>query len=445
VTAEFNHFGSASVDRGKVGAIFACAGVCLLLLLSAACRESQSKETEAASHASKPVPVETAGVVSRQIPKTLDVTGTLAADETSNVAAAGGGQVRATPAAPGSYVREGDVLVEMDAGDARLRVTQAQSAVEQASVALRQAEISIAMGTDGKFDPAAQPEVIGAKAAADTADNQAKLAKQNLARYTNLMQTGDISNGAFEQAYQQSMAAGEQAKSAQQGYLSALNRAKGAYQGLDALRAAKAAGEAQLALAQRAMESMTIRAPFAGVLAARLVSPGEVLPPGGRVATLLRTNPLQLQAQVPEADSAALRNGLRVTIRVAAFGDRQFGGVVQTVGAAVDPASRTVTVQARIDNGEGLLRPGMFASGRVALAAEEAALFVPQAAVIDTSGRTATVVYTIDGNTAHAALVRKGEAAGGLVHIFSGLAANQVVATEGAQNLYDGAAVIARH
>jgi RND family efflux transporter MFP subunit len=372
------------------------------------------------------------------------VTGTLTADETSNVSAPGGGQVRATPAAAGASVREGDVLVELDAGDAKARLAQAQAAAEQAAVALKQAQLAITLGPDGKFDPAEQPDVIGAKASAATAENQSKAAKANLARYTNLMQTGDISNAAFEQAFQQSLAAADQAKSAQQAYLASLNRAKGAYEGLNSLRAANDAAAAQLSLTKRALDNMTIRAPFAGMVGAKLVSVGESVPPGGRVAMLLRTNPVQLQAQLPEADSALARPGLQVVIQVAAFGNREFTGTVQSVGAAVDAASRTASVQARVDNSEGLLRPGMFASGKIALAEQEAALFVPQSAVVPTAGRTATVVYTIAGNTAHATLVRTGERSGDLVQIYSGLTANQIVATEGAQSLYDGAAVTAR-
>jgi RND family efflux transporter MFP subunit len=431
-------------SAGKATRGLACAGVCALVGALSACGGAGPKATEAATGAAKPIAVDTAAVTSRQISRSVYVTGTLAADETSNLASTGGGQVRATPAAAGSYVREGDVLVELDPADAKLRLVQAKAALEQAAVALRQAQTSMILAADGKFDPTQQPEVIGAKAAADTSENQAKLAKQNLARYTNLMQTGDISNSAFEQAFQQSVMAGEQSKSAEQAYLSTLNRAKGSYQGLDSLKAANDAASAQLALAQRALDATAIRAPFSGMLVARLVAAGEYVPPGGRVATILKTNPLQLQAQIPEAESALMRTGLHVTIRVAAFGEREFTGVVQSVGGAVDPASRTSMVQARIENGEGQLRPGMFASGRIALAAQETALFVPRSAVLSAGSGTATVVYSIASGTARAVLVRTGERSGDLLQIVSGLAANQVVATEGAQNLYDGAAVTAR-
>jgi membrane fusion protein (multidrug efflux system) len=378
------------------------------------------------------------------VPITLHVTGTLAPDESSNVPATVGGQVTSTPAAVGSFVREGDVLAQLDVADAKLRLVQAQAAAQQAAVALKQAEGRLTLGADGKFDPSLQPEVITAKATADTAENQAKIARQNLGRYTNLMQTGDISNSAFEQAYQQSSAAIDQARSAQAAYASTLSRAKEGFQGLDSVRAANSAAAAQLALAQRALEGLTIRAPFSGMLSARLVSVGEFLPPGGRVATLVRTNPVQLQAQTPEADSGLLHPGLRVVIRVAAFPDRDFTGVVQTVGATVDAASRTATIQARIDNQESLLRPGMFATGTIALASEEPAIFAPASALITANGRSSTLVYTVAENVAHASLVRSGEKDGDLVRIFSGLSPNQVVATEGAQTLYDGAAVNVR-
>jgi multidrug efflux pump subunit AcrA (membrane-fusion protein) len=420
-----------------------CVWAAAVLLTS--CRTTKTQEAAAATaQAVKPVAVGTASVVAKQIAKLLYVTGTLTADETSNLAAVTGGEVKATPAAVGSFVREGEVIVQLDSTDAKLRATQAQAAAEQAAIALEQAHTHVTLGADGKFDPALQPEVLSAKATADMTESQAKLARQNLARYTNLMQTGDISNSAFEQAYQQSVAAIDQAKSAQQAYLSSLTRARQGYQGIDSLKAAQSAAQAQLAMAQRAAEGMTIRAPFSGMLAARLVSVGEFVPPGGRVATLVRANPVQLIAQTPEADSALLRQGLRVVIRVAAFPNRDFSGAVQSVGATVDAASRTASVQARIENQEGLLRPGMFASGTIALASEESAMFVPESAVVSTAGRSSTVVYTVADNVARASLVRTGERAGGLVQIVSGLTSGQIVVTEGAQSLSDGAAVTLR-
>ena len=101
--------------------------------------------------------------------------------------------------------------------------------------------------------------------------------------------------------------------------------------------------------------------------------------------------------------------------------------------------SRTLTVEAEIDNGGGMLKPGQFATVRVLLPQSEAAVLVPQRALRTISG--ATYVFVIKNGHAEQRLIQAGQTEGDLVEIKSGVAENELVATSNVDQLSDGATV----
>ncbi|MCV5648572.1 efflux RND transporter periplasmic adaptor subunit, partial [Escherichia coli] len=76
---------------------------------------------------------------------------------------------------------------------------------------------------------------------------------------------------------------------------------------------------------------------------------GEYVTPASVIVTLLRTNPIKLQAQIPEAEAPFIRPGMSVTVEVEAFPQRRFAGRVVAVNPAIDPASRSAVVEAEIE------------------------------------------------------------------------------------------------
>ena len=113
--------------------------------------------------------------------------------------------------------------------------------------------------------------------------------------------------------------------------------------------------------------------------------------------------------------------------------------VVLTVPASFDEGARTLTVEAEIDNGGGMLKPGQFATVRVLLPQSEAAVLVPQRALRTISG--ATYVFVIKNGHAEQRLIQAGQTEGDLVEIKSGVAENELVATSNVDQLGDGASV----
>ena len=90
----------------------------------------------------------------------------------------------------------------------------------------------------------------------------------------------------------------------------------------------------------------------AGYVSNRPIAVGEYVTPASLVATVLRTNPIKLQIQVPGADAPFITSGMSVSLEVDAHRDRKFGGHVTAVNPAIDPVSRSATVEAAVENGD---------------------------------------------------------------------------------------------
>src|SRR5271157_3873757 len=171
----------------------------LTSLFLAGC-SSGHEAAAAAPVAPKKASVTTAQAVTRTVPAAFQETGTFVADETSDIAPMVAGRVIATPVNVGDFVKQGQVVCELDHRDAQLRLEQTRAQLEQANAALRQAQSRI--GYDGKqqFDPANLPEVAAARANYQSAQAQAKMAAADAKRFENLVATGDVSRSAFEKA-----------------------------------------------------------------------------------------------------------------------------------------------------------------------------------------------------------------------------------------------------
>ncbi len=141
---------------------------------------------------------------------------------------------------------------------------------------------------------------------------------------------------------------------------------------------------ARLAGARKQLEFAMVRAPFAGVVSAVGASVGDVVQAGpgsaGSIATIVDPTVLELGASVPAEHLGELAVGKRVEFSVPAHPGEVFRGTIARVNPAVDPATGQVRLYAHVANREGRLAAGLFAEGRVALAATRA-LAVPLTAL----------------------------------------------------------------
>jgi membrane fusion protein, multidrug efflux system len=204
------------------------------------------------------------------------------------------------------------------------------------------------------------------------------------------------------------------------------------------LEATMNADEARLRAAQARFEQTLVRAPFAGRVGLRQVSPGSLVSPGTAITTLDDLTRVRLDFTVPESFLGVLEPGLPIRARSVAFQDREFDGHVTTVNTRVDPVTRAVTIRADLPNDDGLLKPGMFLTVRLAGQSRERVL-IPEAALVPEGDRQH--VYVVRDERAWRTDVVVGRRLRGEVEILEGLRAGDRVIVEGTQKVANGGRV----
>lgn len=207
---------------------------------------------------------------------------------------------------------------------------------------------------------------------------------------------------------------------------------------IDAARAQADAAKARLDSIEARMEDRLVRAPYSGILGFREVSPGTLLTNTTPITTLDDISVIKLDFSVPEIYLNALKPGLRVIAKSEAFTGRKFEGQIRTIGSRVDPVTRAVTVRAIIPNKDRLLRPGMLLTVEI-VTDERESLAVSQTAVTQIGDDTYVMLAGTDGK-AHRQPVQIGARRFDYVEINKGLEDGDMVITEGAFKVRDGAA-----
>jgi RND family efflux transporter MFP subunit len=418
--------------------------LCSLLLslsLFIGCGNTVKSASDPKSNEPTPVPVKIEEAVSRDVPVFIQATGTLIAKESSDIAPEAAGQIVATPVEVGSFVTQGTVIARLDAGDARARLAQAVAAEQQALSAVRQAEARLGLTGDKRFNVNEIPEVRAAHEQAEAAEAQAKLAETNARRYANLVETGDISRALYDQMRTQAETARAQAKAARGQYEVVANSARQNNQAIAIAQAQLASARAQVALAKNSVGYTVVRAPFSGYINDRPAAVGEYVTTQSKIATILRTNPIKLLLQIPEADTERVRTGMSVSASFAAYPDKAFAGQITAIVPALETASRTMTAEISIDNPDNLLRPGMFATARINQPQGTQGIFIPRSAVITDATTNSSSVYVLEGDVARLRVIQAGEEEGDAIRVLSGISAGEKIITSNLKELFDGASV----
>ena len=371
------------------------------------------------------VEVTTAAAIKRDLPRFFEATGSLAGDQQTDVAPQTSGKVVAVGVDIGSQVRRGQMLVRLDDVELKLRVDQAEAQVEQAKAAVRQAEEKIGLRSGQAFDPNRVAEVAAARVALE-------LAEKNLRRAEKLIESGDVSRSFYDEQRARRDQLKEQ-------YDVALAQARQNFAGVDVARTNVANAQAQLALARKSLSYAVIPAPIDGFVTERTADLGEYVSPQQKVVTIVRTNPLRMRIDIPEQAISEVRVGQSVSITTSAWPDRNFSGRVARIAPNVSAASRTLTVEAEIENGSGALKPGQFATVRILQERADPAVLVPARAVLTEAG--VSRLYVIKNGHAEQRIVQTGQTEGDLLEIRTGLAADEQVATSNLEQLSDGIAV----
>ncbi len=386
--------------------------VCVSSVMSAAalaaCSAGDAKTKEAPQTAARPIAVAPVAAIEQPIARFIRATGTLTAEEEAEVAAETPGRVVSAPVELGTRVAQGAELVRLSADE-----TEAQLKEAEANAAQIEARLGLAAGA--AFEVDSVPEVQNARAAYT-------LAQSEFARIQSLLDQNVVSRSEFDQRRTQMEAARQQHEASR-------NAAAQLYQSLQAARA-------RIALARKAFADTMVRAPFTGVVAQRLVSVGDYVTKGMKVAVVVRVNPLRVKLTIPEQFIAAVGIGQPVGFGVDAYPGREFEGKVRYVSPALQADQRALIVEAIVPNPGDELKPGLFATARIEQPARTPGILVPLTAV-QTTGGTGRV-FVVSGDHVEERIVTTGQTVGQSIEITKGLKAGEQVATKNVGQLIDG-------
>jgi RND family efflux transporter MFP subunit len=394
----------------KVRLVLFLAAAGAAAVFSSAC-VGEAASAAAAPSQPAPIAVRTATVDSQSIDRFVRVTGSLAADEQADVAAETTGRVISTPVERGTHVDAGTPL-------ARISATEADASLREAEANAAQIEARLGLVAGQPFDPQRVPEVLNAKASLDWAES-------DFNRIKSLLDQKVVSQAEYDQKL-------TAVRAAQQQYQTAANAAQQSYRSLEAARA-------RVDLAKKSAADTTVRAPFSGIVAERLVSTGDYVNKGTKVATIVRVDPLRVQLTIPEQYLAQVSEGQPVRLSVDAYPNETFSAKVRFVSPALKTDQRALTVEAIAPNSDGRLKPGLFATAMLQQPHPAPALLVPANAVETIAGTSRA--FVVAGDKVEERIVTTGEKVGDRIEIVSGVKAGERVASNPRGKLADGARV----
>jgi RND family efflux transporter MFP subunit len=202
--------------------------------------------------------------------------------------------------------------------------------------------------------------------------------------------------------------------------------------------------EAQVQLAQNALRDAIVASPLAGIVAKRHVQPGEKVAFDSPLVTVVDLKDMELQAVVPAVDVPELAIGMPVDLAVDGFGERRFSGRIERINPATEAGTRAILVYVGIPNADRSLRGGMFATGRIALAADTLAPTLPQTAIRTEAGQT--FVWAIDNGklVRRIVVVGRRDDEAGRVEVKTLLPADLAIVAARFDNLKDGAPALVK-
>ncbi len=198
--------------------------------------------------------------------------------------------------------------------------------------------------------------------------------------------------------------------------------------------------ESRLGSARLALEKAVIRAPWSGRIASRLTEVGDYAAPGTPLVEIVQTDRLRVRATLAASDLPLIRVGAPVTVTVTSLPGESFEGRVTRLGAELDPATRTLEMEAELDNDDGRLKPGLFGRLAVPLAELPSAILVPLSALLDLEDGRA--VYVVEDGRATRRRVELGRVRAADVVVTAGLQPGDRVIVQGQDRVSEGQPVV---
>jgi RND family efflux transporter MFP subunit len=275
---------------------------------------------------------------------------------------------------------------------------------------------------------------------------QLDLAEKELRRFERLLESGDVSRSQYDQRKAQRdqfRAQLDEARSTAAVAVAAIRTAQtqigtAQAQVVNAQRAVDAA-RTNVDSANKAIADTTIYSPISGSVLERNADAGEFIGTQGKIATIVRTNPLRMRIDVPEQSIGSVSVGQSISLNTSAYPDRQFAGTIVRIVPGLNVTSRVLVAEAEVSNIDGLLKPGQFATVRVLLPQTRSAVMIPLRSVRQ-DGAT-NRAFVIENGFARERLVQLGTIENDLIEVKTGIAPDEKVAVSNVELLIDGVQV----
>jgi membrane fusion protein (multidrug efflux system) len=322
---------------------------------------------------------------------TVPISGNLLTLSSVDVKPEVGGRLIAVHFREGDFVRQGQLLAEIDPENGKLAYDQAAAALAVAQAGLERAKVS------------------------------AEHAKTEKERADNLLSSGGIT---------------------QRDHQAAVTGVKEADSQVRLAEAQCSQARAVLAIAEKSLSDCKIFSPAQGQVQKKYYDPGSLLAPGVSLCTLVDNSRLDLEAVIPSYQLASVRLGQKASFTTPTWGDRRFEGIVSAINPAVESDTRSVKVKLRIANPGGELRSGMYARGEIVTGREPNAAIIPRDSLIpEKEGSENASVFVVKDGKAHRVNVAIGGSQPERVWVKKGLVSGDLVITEIGPSLKDGATV----
>jgi len=309
------------------------------------------------------------------------------------------GTIKTLSAKEGRHVRAGEILVEIDDQEYRLKWERSE--------ALRLKYLSDLL-LDKQFAPPA-------KEMDPAAADRIKRAEQDFSKAGSLFGQGLISREEFEKA--------------KRSYESLL--IESGVKQEEVMAAAKGLTQAEIdaKIAQLELDRTKIRAPFAGIVSEIKVSPQENISAGRELFTLVDISRIKVQARVLESEIGKMKVGYEASLRFSAYPGKAFKGHVEAVSPIINPEDRTCAVHIAVDNPQEEIKPGMHAEVEIAADIYKDRLLVPQESVLVRGGRK--LVFVVEEGLAKWRYIEVGLENKDSAEVLDGVKEGEMVIIEG--------------
>jgi RND family efflux transporter MFP subunit len=379
--------------------------------------EAANGSVQAANTASAggAIAVQSVKVEARELQRTVEAVGSLDPNEEVTVSNQVEGLVSKVFVDLGDSVKAGQVLAQLDTSELEL-------AVRQQTAALQQELARLGLTENG----------------ADIEDATTSLVRQADATFAEAKIQLERTKGLVAQG----LVPRQQLDEQQARYNVAEAVLNAARENVRNIRATITARRASLSLAQKKLSDAKITAPMTGLIKERLISEGMYLRSNSPVVILVQNSPLKLRFDVPENALDSVRVNGPVQFQVDSFPNQKFNGKISRIAPSVDRQSRTMKVEAYVNNADGVLKPGIFARVTILTGRHDKALTVPPSAVFQFAGLEK--LFVIENGRIAERIVRSGLQTDDYIEIVEGVKEGDVVATSNLGSLQTGREVTAR-